>query len=332
MHAMQARTWALLCFVAGVGSTALRAQAPPYETTPLRIRADSDLGPGWKATEAEILESVTGTMGTLKLENTSSQAVQDPRFYAEYFAASGQPCFALLFDHSRSYEGRRGPFSPGEQRTLYTGAYWMGPALKVVEVRLHQLRGNNDVSVPYLPATMAGMSLTREWWEGVQLATEPGKTEGPWLDLALARVTVDDRGRAEAPEVLYALDKGIATWFDEFMGHQQFVPAKRAGVAEASNVLILVRAPVSTRCLHERAFPPRESQIVRDYGGQLQESQAPPLLTVGMTPRHIEPCTGCFDVLGIGTGMDVGRDAEEQHAHTAPGPLLKRSDPPLVPP
>jgi hypothetical protein len=331
MHAMQARTVAVVYLIAAVASTSLQAQAPPYESASLHISPESQLRRGWKALGAEILESDDGTMGTLKLQNTSSQAVEEPRFYAEYFASSGQACFALLFEHSPSYEGRRGPFRPGEQRTLYAGAYWMSPALKVAEVRLHQVRGGHSAPVPYLPATMEGMSLTGERWEGVQVETKPGKKGGPWLDLVLARVAIDDRGGAQAPEVLYALDKGIATWFDEFMQHQQFLPAKRAGVAEASDVLILVRAPVSTRCLHERAFPPRESDIVRDYAAEFQGPRAPPLLTVGMVPRHIEPCAGCFDVLGIGAGF-LKHNAKHQgegRVPTAPGPLLKRSDPPF---
>jgi hypothetical protein len=288
------------------------AQTPPYATTSLRASVGSDVMPGWKVRTAHLYESFSGAWADLRIENKFAPAGR-VQFHAEYYDATGRPCFTLRFSPERNREGIQGPFAKGQTRTLYSGAYYLSPAVESAEVRVFvipegQTAGGSAANLPSDGATdppqLLSSTLIGETWEHIWLRHEVKVDSEPFADLLLARVGVTRDGDAQWEQMWPTGTGRVAAWFGDFLGHQRFRAAEQNGQRVPADVFVLVRAGISLRCVHRRAFPARDSQLIRERMETWSRPVVPPVATVLLTPTSPEywsrPSAGYFEVSGIG--------------------------------
>jgi hypothetical protein len=287
----------------------------------------------WRVGPARIMEDFGGVLGSVQIQNISPKAVEDSRFYAEYFDAAGRLCFTLTFAQGHNFERRTSPFLPGEVRTLYSLTYALGPAVRPREVVLHVMHQRNEQSPAgetegstevLSPALLLGESTSNPPWGKLRLPVAPKGFRGPFVDLVLARVIVGTRGEIEDAAVIQAQTPDLADWFSNFIEHQQFQPATADGVAQESTVLLLVRAIVSRHCVHQTKAPAWDVDWVREYAKSLPMTTVPPVITVYLGPEAESYWdTGFppdFSVVSIGSGWSISVSDGNQTAKPGRGP------------
>lgn len=327
-----------------IGSTILLAILPfrgygQAGTGRLAVTLKGSLVAVWNVDEARLDESFSGSTGVLEVKNISSQALEDAKFYAQYFDASGQLCFTLLFSQAQNFDRRAGSFQPEETRTLWSSTYYLSPAARPVRVDVYPLSyssggthtDDRDVSrMVRSPVTLEASSLfdrkEREIWLGDELR----HADGPFLDLVLAKITLDADGGVRDKEVLSVKSPLVEAWFGNFVRSLHFFPALTGRTSNSASTLILVRAIISLRCLHDLPYPPRESPSVATYVKRVSATELPPIIAVDLEPSTpdywIRPSAGYFQDPGIGSGFSVTEDStvrREVAEPSAPGPLLR---------
>ena len=327
----------LLILLAAIGGSAIS-----FASEPLRVDVQSGISGLWAVHEASIKEDNIGVYTVLEVENVSAVARVGAAFYGEYFDASDRFCFAALFAQDENNEGRSGPFLPGEVRHLRTNTFYISPASRPTRLKLSRLsdpilddRGEirGGAGVLALPA-LQDVTLTGKPWERIWLDPEVEGAKGPFLDVILAKVRVDHRGDPEGVEIVSSVSPSARSWFEEYIHQQRFRPAMVGSEVRNADVLILVRAVVSLRCIRQKPWPPREYPPVREYVGRQVGKDLPPVITVMLNAvsrdfwRRLAP--GEFEVLGIGS--DWGVPAHPESAQEAPtGPTGLPSEA-IVPP
>lgn len=236
----------------------------------------------WKARGAELRETFTATSGYIQIEDISPTAMEDAKFYGEYFDAAGRFCFSLVFSQAKNESNQSGPFAPGEVRTVVSMAASLAPAAEPTMMRLYSVEQRPvgeqkeviyDESVVRSPtAIMGGVEAGRgRLW----LERELPKAEGPVLDLVLARAEVDSAGRLDRVKVLKAVSSEVEAWFRDFVSRARFTPASRGGLTEGSGTVLLARAVLSLAATQESPFLPRQSPWVKAYAEGLAGTEIP---------------------------------------------------------
>ncbi len=314
------------------------SQTPPYSTTRLVARTERSFGPDWRVLDAELQESFTGTMGTLKLLNASTQPLGMAPIYAEYLDSSGRYCFSLVFTQDDNLEKRTASFAPGEVRTLEAGAYYLGPSVKPAAVNLYQVRQSGGLEAQqarggrggvYSPVMLEEDPTAEKLW----LAAEPEPARGPFLDLALARVAVGDQGAIGEVEVVDTLNDSVREWFGDFLRKQRFRPAELGRVPVHRTILVLLRARVSLACLLDRPYPARASALIEHFAETLSGVEIPPTISLILVPepsgRWWEPRPArYFELTSIGAGWwsrdTAATEGISEPQPSAQGPPLRR--------
>jgi len=325
------------CLLLAVGGLAI---SPPSER--LEVDIQHDMSGLWVVHEATVQEDYVGMYAVLKIENASATGTVDAAFYAEYLDASERRCFAMVFAQDENEEGRVGPFLPGEVRHLRSATFYLHPAsppgrlnLRILSAPIADDRGKIRAGGGvHAPPVLRSYALTGKPWERIWLDGELQGGDAPLLDLVFARVRVDSEGAPKDVEVMNFVGLSARSWFEQFIHNQRFQPAITGTQAIEADMLVLVRAVVSLRCIREKPWPPRESPSVREYVALQAGKDLLPIVTVilnAVTPdfwRHKAP--GYFEVLGVGSDWGVAVSPEfEQEATAGPeGPPLRAIVPP----
>jgi hypothetical protein len=300
------------------------------EVTRVDVELSANLEEEWTVGSAELQEHFAWTLGLIEIERDSAHPPAHVTLTAEYLDESGGVCFTLVFSSDRNVEGREGPFKPGEVRTLRAGAHYLHPMKKPSRVRLstfaNRFEGSDDGptridSGGTLPVGLAATTLTGKAWERVWLGPELESPSGLFLDLVLARITVNAEGRSEHLEILSAISHSVQSWFEVFIPQQRFQSADGSSVEPGRTAVVLVRATVPVEVIHESTLLPRNSPFVKDYHARALPSHVLPLITIVLMPETKDYWNqrgpGYFKLLGIGSGWteDNGR-----HDNTALSP------------
>jgi hypothetical protein len=258
--------YAALAFVCVVSAAAALGQKP------IRFTTDPATDRTWKVTQATFDEGAVSIEGAVRIQNTSSTPVQEARFYAEYFDASGRLCLTLAYAgevNGNGVDNNANPFAPGEARRLVAHAAALTPATRPVEVSLHLISqrpvgqrtevaaGDAIVRAPmtgFLPA--AGPSGTDDL---VLLKLDPSLRSPAVADLALAQVTVGAAGRPSAVKILNTATPAVQPWFEDLLRRAEFFPASTGFVDSPGTGLILLRLINSTEGVAQGPLAPLSS-------------------------------------------------------------------------
>ncbi len=300
------------------------------------VAEESVMGP-WRVTGADISEDAVGVETHLEVLNSSGKGTAAGRFYAEYYDARHRRCLTAVFDLRKNREKRAGEMRPGEARTLISVTYELFPASEPTTVRVYRISetplplpsGFGRTPSVSRPITIGAISLkaTASWYH---LCLDQGTSAGApaVLDLLIALVDVDGAGQAAEISVLSARNPEIQAWFREFAPHLRFLPGTEGGHPQAGKTLLLVRAMMPW--MHPGVFPnpPRESDWVRDYTENTDNSDVSvinvvpldrPLKQATSESQTVNPQVStapplCFDYYGTGTEWSLGTSDGDEPA------------------
>jgi len=246
--------------------------------TKLQVSEAPEATKYWKVLAADLVQEFDATTGSLKLENNSDQILDNVALYAEYYDAVGRLSFSLVFSQATNLGDDQTPIAPGMSRTLYSKARGMIPASTPTQVRtyvvgqtaLNQNPAPNDMVSLKIPATLGG-SLPSDF-ESLQLPAPLILAKGPVLDLLLAKLSIDERGKVAESHVLHSADPEIESWFNAFVRVLNFYPATLNSVPIASDALISVQAVVSKGVTSESYVAP----WIRAYAASSADNEIPP--------------------------------------------------------
>jgi hypothetical protein len=259
-----------------------------FANFPVRVSAQGELANFWQVRDATLRETGTETSGSLELKNILGAAVDGAVFYGEYFDAKGRFCFSLVFSQARNLLNS-GPIAPGEVREVASSSVGLFAASEPEEVRLYlvqqrQAHRPNSLrrwDVPFrAPVTVTG-SLDPETSK-LQLDSGLVPSKEPFLDLLLARVSVNQRGQVEAVDVLDAASGAPESRLVSFIRELIFLPATDNGAPKTAQTLLLVRAVLSNDKdrIQNSPFPPRMSGWVKSYLARLTDIEVPPVTEI----------------------------------------------------
>ncbi len=268
----------LLCF--GLASSS--AAQITFANTPLRVSPHGELTRFWQVLQAGLREDADATTGYLEVQNISGATVDGAIFYVEYFDARGRFCFSLAFAQATN-TAAKGPIAPAEVRELYSSGSGLFTASEPKEARIYLVRQstseqadsplNWDVSFG-APVTLSGG--VRSEASELQLGPELALAKGPFLDLVLAKVSVDEKGFADRVDVLNTASKQVGSWFLDFARRQlTLYPATDGAQPKPDQALILVRVILSEEGLPGSPFLPRMSPWVKSYVARLTGTEVP---------------------------------------------------------
>jgi hypothetical protein len=251
----------------------------------LRASPQGELATFWQVLQADVREKFPETMGYLELKNVTTRTLTGGVVYAEYFDAAGRFCFSLLFSQGRNTRMKRGA-APGETVVAYSGSGGFFPALEPREVRLYLVQQSVagepgpplKWSVPFrVPVTLDG-GIGADAGK-IQLGPGFGLGQGPVVDLASVRVTVDQDGFVDGAEVLGAADAEAGAWLLNFVHQLTFYPATDGDLPETADALLVVRVVLSEGPRWRQPPPPRASPWIRSYAARVRGGGAVPPVT-----------------------------------------------------
>lgn len=281
---------------------------PGYASLPLRVTSDEAFGRTWRVVSAELRENITAaTWGVLELQNASKTALEEARFYAEYYDARGRRCLTLAFAGEANSQQNGKPIEAGETRELLSLAAGLSPAAKPVEVRLKLVSqrpvghsteivsGERFVLSPVTLMSLSGAPLT--------LNLNSLQRQSQVVDLILAKITVDVRGTPESVEVLNVSSDGIREWFDAVV-RQRFEPASIGFVETPGTCLLLVRV-VMDPSADPSATSAREAPWIKAYASTFRGNELPTVNEVIFVPSS--------PVIPIASGAPQPRPSPSQN-------------------
>jgi len=181
------------------------------------------------------------------VQNVSEEPIRSAAFYGEYYDAAGRLCFSLVFSLDKNETKVKRPLVPGAVRRLYAVAPALLPASEPVELRLSlldqtapTLGQSTSVAVVQAPITFSLRSPLGS--DRLTLPIELTRTDGPIIDLVLAKVTVDGSGRVGNIDVLHAVTEEVGSWSLKFLANQAFYPTTSDWISETDSTLVLLRA------------------------------------------------------------------------------------------
>lgn len=288
----------------------------------LALTVDTGTSDQWHVLDASLSESLFGQRGLLKVEENQSSRDAKTKFYVEYFDREGRRCFALLFSPISRISVSKVTTGEGMLMKLVSGAEGLAPLTRPVSahvsiVEAQQGSSNETNRAEVLvrePATIKSTSIgVNDRWNRVWLrSSELHQATGPLLDVALAQVDLDNRGRVDGLQTIGAASSAVESWLNDMLARTRFTPARLGGVPRSGSCLVLVRAAVSLRGIHDRYYLPRDCRWIARY-----------LAMIGargdLTPINVillQPCEsthwkhpgrpGCFRYDGVGTEWSLG--------------------------
>jgi len=261
----------------------------------LEVRPQGRLASFWKVHDALLHENFQSTWANVEVENASPVRIEGARFYGDYFDAAGRICFSAAFSQDENDQGLTGAFAPGERRTLISLGSSLAPASEPKELRLYliaqRLVGSKQEDVfererlLRVPPTNGGYSVA------TQTVRLPGglMDHSPIVDLALARVTVDEHGHAQQIEILQA-SPSVSELCRAFFGELRFEPASSGDLAESGTALVLLRAvDYRRKDLESAPFRSGDSPWVQAFVARLQGTEVPTITELLFAAARGEP-------------------------------------------
>jgi hypothetical protein len=276
----------LLLLLWGGSSRPVKAQVT-FSTIPVRISSQGTLGSFWQANGARLRENFDGTTGFVELQNVSSTSLENSVFYGEYIDALGRTCFSLVFSQAKNRPNGE-PVAAGGTLELRSTSIGLFPAAEPIEVRLflvRQMRADGltpsgkrgaPVRAPItIIASKSGDDVN------VRLRSEESEGQGPILDLAFAKVTVNDRGTVDAVDVLNVASPRFESWVRDFVQRQlTFYPATTDGIPQLGSALVMIRVVLSEKGIENSHFSPRTSPLVESYLTGVKNNDVPPVTDI----------------------------------------------------
>jgi hypothetical protein len=254
------------------------AQAPPgtpaasrFRPSAPRVVEDQSLQGAWTVAGTKLYEDYAQVSGAVTVRNLSPSAVEDAKFYAEYFDKDGRLCMTLGF---AIWAGEPpGPVPPGGQREVVSISSSVMPASRPVEVKVSLVSqrplGQSAAAVKgegvmHGPVNAAGPDMK---WQ--KLTLDPALLQGdkPIVDLVLADLSLDAQGKVAGSTILNAASADLRSWFPEFLQHVHFDPATLGSAPIPAETLMLVRA-LNARSLADvdsAVMPARASPWVQAF-------------------------------------------------------------------
>jgi hypothetical protein len=273
----------LVVTVLGAGLlTSANAQIA-LEKKPVRVTVQGELSSYWGVSEAGFREESTGTGGYLKIKNISQVSLRDAIFYGEYFDVKGRLCFSLVFS-----QGENDLVGVGESRDIDSIGSGLLLAAEPEEMKLYLVQ----VGLPNQPNPLrkwsvsirAPVTVEGEANSKLQLGPEVTSRQEPFLDLMLARVTVDESGQVKSVTVLEHTKSQIEPWFRDFVKRQaEFFPATVHDAPQLGDALILIRVILRGKEVPGIFASPRTTLWVKSYVDAIIGGEVPPLTTFVFT-------------------------------------------------
>jgi hypothetical protein len=289
-----------LCWVAYLTAFQNRQIAPPHPESvrvPLEIgTTHGDSGHQWATSAAWLAGNFQSTWAMLMIGNNAKQSFTAARFYAEYYDNQGRRCFTAIFSQDNNQGNIRGPFSPGETRTLWASSS-QAPAARPTKIEIFVLGDSAalepltaDVQAP--PTVQNGVAM-----RGIDV--RDGAKE-PLLPFALVQTTVSAEGRSSSSSVINAVDKSSATWSLELASKARFARATRGeqAVGGIETLLLLQLLNVNP----QRNMPAAvawENPWVQSYVASKKNASALPF--VQLLRLEKEQQTGQYGYVDLGT-------------------------------
>jgi hypothetical protein len=276
----------------------VRPVGPQSVTVPVDVMADPSQNL-WRVSRAWLSLNFHSTEGYVRITNVSSIPFNSARFYAEYYDDAGRLCFTLVFVQDRNLDGIRGPFSPGETRTLSAIAS-VAPGVRPRRVRLWFLDEAGAPEPPHAeviaPVTVRDGTIGTV--EGIHLSELPNQ---PLIPLALVDATSESRDmRPPASfKVVAARDESSRQWATELVSKLRFAPATHGWEPVASRTLILIRVLSPHPSKDIPAAPAFEDPWVRLYVAASSGNSPPPI--VNLLRIWSEEGSDMFRYFSVGT-------------------------------
>jgi hypothetical protein len=220
--------------------TAATAQVPlSVARTFVKVTLSPDSGRvKWQVSRGWLDSDFQSTWAYVRITNTSDTAYTAARFYGEYYDSADRVCFQVAFAQDSNQEQVRGPFLPGETRTLRVDSS-LAPATLVAALRLHYLGDDEQVpSIFELAAPVTIKDSTREPIEEFVVTKQPDNRVTPF---ALVEATIDVQGVANSARTLDAMDDQAKRWATKLVPTLRFNPATSNGQSVTERTLILIQ-------------------------------------------------------------------------------------------
>ena len=290
----------------------------PISVVEIQVEAEPDMLQRYAVAGGRVEGNVDVTEAYLEMEKVADGATGRARFYGQFFDDRGRRCFTLVF--SPAFPRQPRPYWPaGQRRVLISQAANLGPAARPARVSLQELpppyasRVDQGMAVD-APPTIGGGNAKLPW-QRIELDSEIAAATGPVLDLALARVVVDDKGVVEDFDLVYSISPRCTQWLLELMRHLTWHPALRAGRPAASETLLLARAALTTTGMQAHPSPTWESALVERYAKDLPGPDLPAVNEIVVEPPDFkypdQPTPGPFEYLGLPTIWSLGPLTQE---------------------
>lgn len=205
----------------------------------------------WKLRNAWIVGSLGGLQARVEVRNSGPDSVHLARFYGQYFDGHGRRCLTLVLIPTLSGGEPLRVWKQGQSATIASGTLFVGPATEPRQLELAQLapapgssgqRPHASLGKVDSPPTLSGTGAAFPW-EKVTLGPDViGQPAGPVVDLALALVTVSNRGRREDVHLLNLRGPEVETAMENLIDHLTWRPGLRNGMAAEGTTLLLIRA------------------------------------------------------------------------------------------
>jgi len=317
------RTLKNLPWLCGILTLSALGQIPPggvelarYQTLPLQFVQDEAMKGSWKVTRAELEEGIVGTWGVVEIQNVSTNAMEERRFYAEYYDVVGRLCFTLVFAGRATASSLNDdrPFAAAETRELLSLASDFVPASLPVVARIH-LISDKALGKPERvvagdrvirsPATIEGNIAERQ----LRLNLDPSQRDSRALDIILAKVAIGSEGDLETLTIVNSLNSAVGSWFERAMRKNgTFRPATAGFVNIRAPGLVLVRIVSRLEGIPPSVLLARDAPWVKAYMSEERGRELPPITQLLFSPRdEIIP---------------LGADAQERLNRRTPDPNL----------
>lgn len=276
----------LLLIVCALNLVRLTSGQGTIGKKPIQVIMDDEVAEYWKVIEAGVREDYTGTIGYVELQNVAEVSLSDAILYGEYFDSTNRLCFSLVFSLSKSARDEES-IKPGESRLIEALGFGLFPALDAEKVKLYLIQlGAADRST-YLKRTdvaIWGPVTVQGGANSVQLSQDLASRQDAILDLALARVTVNEAGVIESDEVLEAATNEIRWWFKDLVEqHVRLFPETQGEVPQKGEALILARLVLHEKLWQQTFYPPRMSSWIKTYVQGTKGGSLPPVTSLVFT-------------------------------------------------
>jgi hypothetical protein len=316
-----------------VGLAASYGQAQP---STLRIMIDPAMASKWTVTKASFEQGPFSGYATLRMRNLTAQPVEEARFYAQYYDASGRFCLSLAFVAQVNAQKKTSPIVGGESRDLISYLANMSPATAPTAVRV-QLVSQRAVGQPW--EIVSGETIVRSpvvapdfprGSESVKLALDPSLRQAPTTDLALATVTIGPSGQLEDEQMISSADATVRSWFEDLIGKVGFAPATEGSISMRATALILLRYQAGDGLADVAERSPLRSQLLASFVAGAGAAELPPVMVWGLEPPAVVSGTRSTQVtdpnvfqLSSAAGVDWSVGVFKFTRHVSQGPASR---------